>query len=503
MKTNKHLLHFLSFTIILVITVAVNTLDAVAQEPIQWAPQDRIPGYDPLVNTPYLIADQNRTVHAFNSTWIENEKVIVYSQWTLEQGWTEPIDILLPPLKQQIRFKGAILDEAGLVNLLFFSGDDQAANIYYSSAPMVHAGGAPAWSTPIVVGDQAKTPDEAAFVMNSQNQIFVLYSSNSDDRTGLYFTYSTNDNRTAWSAPTPMFLTYGDGLFPFFLRMYVDSQDGIHALWNVNDESGLSQAFYYAKLEAGQVEWSDPIQFDAGGLNQPSITEYGDTLILIYHDEGESGLTRYMRQSPDGGKTWTEKIRLFPHVGSNGPPTLVTDSNNVLHMFFGNRVTSNSGATIMGIWHSIWDGGRWSFPQAVVSGPSIKDDIGGNGFDPSFAKAIVSQGNTILVAWRSDPQAGVNGAWYSYTTLDTPELPIVALPTPPVTVYATPTATVTPPPTPTPTPLLLPTATRQNEEVAANSSADNPAIALIFGAIPVVLLISVVFVVHHLRRSLN
>jgi len=496
---DRYSLRFISFVIALLIIVGASNLSLVAQGPLQWSPQDRIPGYDPLVNTPYLIADQNRTVHAFNSNWIEDQQVIVYSQWTLEQGWTEPIDILLPQLHQQIRLKGAILDQAGLVHLLFFSGDDRTANIYYSSAPLVHAGRARAWSKPRVIGDRARTPDEAAFVMNSKNQLFMLYSSDSAGP-GLYYTYST-DEGTTWSEPVPMFLTYSNELFPFFLQMYVDKQDGVHALWNVNNPSGLGEAFYYAKSEAGQVEWNEPIKFEAGGLNQQSIIEYENELMLIYHADGEGGLTRYMRRSRDGGRTWTEKIRLFPHVGSNGPASLVIDSNNVLHMLFGNRVTVGN-QIIHGMWHSVWLGAVWSTPEAVVSGPSIidLDEIGGEGFDPSFANAIVSQGNVILTTWSTDPAAGQNGAWYSYTTLDTSELPIVPQPE----FSATPTATLTvtsTPPSPTPPAPLPPVVVERKEEVSASSFASNPAAPLIYGTVPVVLLLSVVFVVRRLRRN--
>lgn len=425
---DRYWVRFVGLAIAFPLFFWASSLNLVAQESLQWSPQNLIPGYDPLTNTPYLLVDQNRTVHAFNSTWMENQQVIVYSQWTLEQGWTDPIDIILPQLKNQIRLKGAILDKGGLVHLLYFSGDDQVANIYYSSAPLARAGDAHAWSPPLIVGHQARTPDEAAIVMNSKKQLFIIYSSNLEG-TGLYFSYS-NDQGATWSEPAPIFLTYNNELFPFFLQMYLDEQDGVHALWNVNNRRGMSESFYYTKLEAGQLDWNEPIQFEAGGLNEHAIVEYENELILIFHDNGEYGLTRYMQRSQDGGRTWTKKVQLFPHVGTNGPVSFVTDSNNVLHMFFGNRVTDEDGKILHGLWHSVWNGDRWSDPLAIVSGPAIIDDIGGDGFDPSFANAVVSQGDVILVTWSTDPNAGFNGIWYSYATVDAPELPVIPLITP-------------------------------------------------------------------------
>ena len=63
-------------------------------------------------------------------------------------------------------------------------------------------------------------------------------------------------------------------------------------------------------------------------------------------------------------------------------------------------------------------------------GPQIKDDIGGDGFDPRSARAVVSNGNLVMVTWGTDGAAGENGAWYSYNHLDTPEFVSQPLPLP-------------------------------------------------------------------------
>jgi hypothetical protein len=491
----KYLFCLLAFALVALLTLGAASAAVMAQEHTQWSPQDHIPGYDPLTKSPYLVADQNRTVHAFNSVWIEDLKVIMYSQWTIENGWTEPIDILLPQLKAEARLKGAVLDHAGTVHLMFFSGDEVEANVYYSAAPLAHAGRASAWSKPKVIGSQARTPDEAAMVMDSKNRLFVLYSGDLDG-VGLYFTYST-DGGNSWSEPTLMFLTYLDGLFPYQLKMYVDKKDSVHAIWNVNNESGRAEALYYAKLEAGQREWNEPIQLETGILNEPSITEYQGELFIIQHTV--TSVARHMRRSFDGGQTWTEPVQLFPHIGTNGPASIVVDSNNVMHMFFGNRLNREGEAALHGLWHSVWQGASWSFPEAVVSGVAITDDTRGKGFDPADARAVVSQGNVVLVTWDTDPAQGVNGAWYSYTVLDAPELPVVTLPIPTPTPMPSPTATATPlAPTPTASPKPVPI--DQDDEVLGKSAINHPATPLILGTVPVALLIATAIIVritHH------
>jgi hypothetical protein len=85
------------------------------------------------------------------------------------------------------------------------------------------------------------------------------------------------------------------------------------------------------------------------------------------------------------------------------------------------------------MWHSTWRDNRWIEPDAVVKGLAVADPVGNTSFDPFEARAIVSQGNVILVTWRTDPGSSKkpNGIWYSYTSLDTPELPVVPLSTAP------------------------------------------------------------------------
>jgi hypothetical protein len=67
-------------------------------------------------------------------------------------------------------------------------------------------------------------------------------------------------------------------------------------------------------------------------------------------------------------------------------------------------------------------------PEAVVKGPSASDPIGDKSFDPFAASAVISQGNVILVTWRTDPGLNANGVWYSYKVLDIPASPVTPPP---------------------------------------------------------------------------
>ena len=487
----------LAFMVVIIIVAA----PLLAQEEYQWSTQRRIPGYAADSRTPILFADQNQTVHAFASTWIEDDKVIVYSQWTKNTGWTSPLDIILPQFKRHARVKDAFLDQNGLVHLVFFSGDEEQAGIFYSNAPLSDAGRAPAWSTPKLIGENAEAfPEVASLVGDSEGRIFVLFSATRPSP-GLYATH-TLDGGDNWSEPIPMFLTYRNGHKPNALKMVVDDENNLFAVWDEVDDAGNSRGVYFARFNAGDADWSEPVQLSAETVSTPdapTIIKYNDELFVIFHNM-DGSQTRYMVRSSDGGKSWSEKTRLFPHVGSNGEASLVVDNNNVLHMLFGNRVTLNNGATIYGMWHSTWEGEGWSTPQAIVSGPRVADLERGNGFDPSFANALVSQGNLILVTWVSDPAAGQNGVWYSHTTVDAPELavktgPILEQTTAAVTSDMEQSSITADPTTP-----VLRVVSPQAEPVSTDAS---PMAPLVIGLVPVLLLVLAIPIVQLLRHKLR
>ncbi|MEZ4613181.1 MAG: hypothetical protein R2838_23575 [Caldilineaceae bacterium] len=94
----------------------------------QWMPQQRVPGYGDDTLPPVLLADRSRTVHAFTDQVVEDEPsqhAVVYSRWTLDDGWTEPVDVVLSPLKNYAQVLGVQMDDEGWIHLLFYGGSDE------------------------------------------------------------------------------------------------------------------------------------------------------------------------------------------------------------------------------------------------------------------------------------------------------------------------------------------------------------------------------------------
>lgn len=483
----------------LLLIVGVSPRMVVAQQS-RWSPAERILDFEAGTWPPLMVADQNRTVHAFSSQWLggdddETVRAIMYNKWTLEQGWSAPVDIMLSPFKNDARLTGVFLDQTGIIHLTFFGGDGTEAYIYYTKALARDAGRAGAWSTPFFV-DVAGDPELASVIGDDKGNLAIIYSG-SQEGYGLYTIYSSDGGDT-WTDPASTFLTYSDELFPVVLKLSLGQSGLIHAVWDVRTPAGQGRQINYAKLDLVNQEWSEPVllaEVETGyGILNPAVIEHDGEVFVGY-----SGIV--IQRSRDGGQTWTDPVKPFRHVGVNGIMSFVEDSSDNLHLLWAQRISGNPD--IHGTWHSVWQDGRWSEPEAVISGPQVPDQEGDKAFDPFEVRAIVSQGNMLLVTWRMDPGLNANGVWYSYLPLNADELPVVELPvTPPQTLPPTSSSvsvTMVTPPSPTPTSTPRPVFTNPSlNSTNASLKDNNPIIPLLIGLVPVILLISVII----LRSSL-
>jgi hypothetical protein len=500
-----HMFRFIELVVVLLTSLGISNFAVSAQQPGQWSPDEQIPGYLDDTLTPYLLADQNRTVHAFVSQWVgveDPQLAIVYRQWSLDRGWTPPVDILLPP-DGEAQIYGAFLDQIGVMHLIFWGGTARAANIYYSRAQIYSADRAPAWSTPELIGENALQPGSAALAGDNNGNLVIIYSGNIVGN-GVYALYSSDSGDT-WSEPEPIFLTYNPELVPFSLRLYMGQAGQLHAVWNVVTSTGIDMSVHYARLDVASQQWSDPFLLEQRidkegffGPSFPAIVDNGDHVVVMYNsgnpvsggavDAGRPVMR--VRMSADGGRTWSDPITPFPrHVGRSGEHSLVVDSNHFVHALFMQRIelSVNGKYTVIdGPWHSVLRGERWSEPEQFITRLS-----------PSDIRAVVSQGNVLLVTWREDPGAGQKGVWYSYTNLDAPELAVVLLPTPTAVPTATPTLTAMPIDiNPTPPPGLE---VALHEPVPSGDSGD-PGRSLMRGVMPVILVLAGIIVVRQVSR---
>ena len=421
---------FYAFGLLLVLISVQYQLPAphLASNQSLWSPPQTIPLYHTETWPPVLIADQNRTVHAFSSQWLTLEDslpmlVVFYNQWTLERGWTIPVDIIILP-GMEARLTDAHLDKNGILHVVFWGGDSTGADIYYSNAPVSMAGMASAWSLPLVIGRTAGDPENAVFTEDSQGNLYIIYTGQAIGN-GLYVVKSQNGGES-WSAASPIYSARSAAPIISQVQTLEGASGTLHVIWGVYNLLSQGRGIYYSHSTDG-IEWSEPTLIadvqDGLGTQTPKLMEHDTKLVTLYN----VALKIIMRSSSDEGKTWDDPSVIFPrHVGVNGTISLVTDSNNDLHLFFGQRIPGRPD--IHGMWHSTFENDRWTEPEGIVKGPKVYDLEGYTAFDPNTARAIVSQGNVILVTWRTDPGSKGNGVWFSYKKLDGPELPVTPWP---------------------------------------------------------------------------
>jgi hypothetical protein len=495
---SKNLFRLAARGFLLLVLLGSSPILLQAQQAGPWSPQARIPEYEDLTETPpFLIADENMTVHVFNSQALElnrnnSPRAVFYRQWTPDKGWTDPIDVILNPDSNSLDLLDVYLDEQGMVHLLIQMG---TKGLYYTKADLALAGRAASWSRPVLLDEQAAAmttgvPFVAAINGDGGDEIVVLYSGLRDGN-GMYALHSTNQGDT-WGAPTTIYLTGDEEILPVAPKLAMGGSGSMHAVWSSFNEDGSGGPGYYAQLDVENGRWQSLIELDTPGIRTPNAIEYGDDIIVTYYHHNEN--KNWWRKSSDGGQTWSQPSLIAPlHRGTNGFTSFAIDSNNDLHLFFGQRIDDNNH----GMWHTLWTGNGWAEISPVVRGAQVRDREGGQGFDPHSARSVIINGNHLLVTWVTDGFAGLNGAWYSFTTLAAPELPRLPLvsPTPIIANDDPATDFVIAPEA------LIPTRhTLADEQQALDSAITHPSNPLLISLLPVVALIAGVVVVWQLRR---
>lgn len=489
--TLKNLFYLIGVTglVLFLSGVAYSTVEA--QEPLQWAYQKRIPWHHDSSQPPVLVADRNDTVHAFNMqvlSEIDTQKAIFHRTWTLEDGWSEPTDVILGPARyHDPKILGAFLDQNDIVHVAYFIGNELSADLYYTRAPISLAGDARAWLPGQRLMAEVAGPFAFGEVIGDGRDFVMIVFESKRDGVGAYEVHS-NDGGKTWSEIVPFHLVYSDELWPAAFDMDVDPQGLVHISFSVWNNRGRGAEILYTNYEPTTNVWlppvtiavQDPTDYEA---DWPSIKSYDGELILVYQDGNPA--TRWMRRSQDNGVTWSLPERPWPHVGEYRDAIMIEDSDNVLHLLTGNRTAD----CCHGMWHAVWQGDKWSDLVPVVMGPKSVH------FDPSGPEAVIVQGNTLLVTWWTDTGHKYrNGAWYSYTQLDSPKLPLLAPFVPTATPTATPVVITSIGAEPTATPRRV---VATNFDMAPPPPPGNPALPIFISSFAAMILAGLLIFVHN------
>src|SRR5689334_18330423 len=333
----------LRYALPLFLLLFANVLQPQAQGEYFWSEQQKIPDYP--ANTeepPYLIADQNNTIHAFNAQPLQLEdenspKSIFYRQWTKDGGWTNPNDIIYNSAGGNLDILGVASNSSGVVYLIY---QQDFYNIYFTSADLANAGNSTAWASPVLIASQATHVSTgyqivASIAADDQGNIVVIYSG-SEFGKGLYSVISI-DGGINWSDPYPVYLTGDETVVVTDPALFLGKSGNFHAVWTTFLNDGSAGSGYYGRLDANTKAWTNPTALDEPGIRTPDVIEYDGKIIVSYYHANVNG--DWWRISNDDGNSWSLPSQFSSrHLGTNGRVSFVVDSNNNLYGFFGERI---------------------------------------------------------------------------------------------------------------------------------------------------------------------
>lgn len=354
---------------------------------------------------------------------------LFYSRWDGE-SWTEPTDVISVPDDTIVDFPSVTIDSNNWLHVVW-SG---LKNIYYSNAPSWQAYSAQAWSKPGVLTENSARSAwmNSITVGKAKGDLHVAYATRGQEA-GVYYTRST-DSGTDWTIPVKLSVAFDDAENSFSgVKIILDGDGCLHAVWQTNQNEGYGQAIYYARsIDHGET-WSQPVQLGYRGPNDfdvgiPNIVARGNSeLHLIYH-AGTRPIGRYHRISRDGGETWSDPTPILMDMeGINGYVVPVVDGTGQMHLIINLRTRNTQ---VVGIYYSRWLETGWSPVRPLATDAPY-------GPTAHYTEATVGSGNELHVVWT---QLQLGEIWQLRGTIAdvTPE-PTLPRPTPTTTPVPSPT----------------------------------------------------------------
>ncbi len=423
---NKRVLFSALLTAFVLSAGRPTAVQGAAVMPYTWPAPQRIPEYYDMLRAPILVADRNRTVYAFDLERSGTQSyALMLRTWTIAAGWSTPVDVMLPAfLGIAPELQGVYLGDDGILRVTYYGGTQTEGSIFYSQAYASEAASSLVWSEAVPVGDNAGPVASAVIGRIGQDGLVIAYAGDRQGQ-GLYVTYSS-DGGASWTEPAMVARSSSSDAYVGGVSLETDDRGQVHIVWDTLDGSGKGIEVGYVRLDADMGGWDQPARLarndtDLESVGAATIVSEGEHLITVYQDGYPP--TRWMRESHDGGATWSPPVRPFPHVGGYGAAILLKDSAGQIHIVLGNRLPSPE---IHGMWYSRLVDNQWLPLEPIISGQVS------SGFDPCCPQAVISQGNVLLATWPHNVrQEFLTGAWYSYTLIDAAEDAVVAPPAPP------------------------------------------------------------------------
>lgn len=318
---------------------------------------------------------------------------LYYTRWNGKR-WLQPVDVEAI-LQGNIYFPSAVVDNKGILHVIWSQGNSQFLDLMYSQVPADKAEDVRMWSKPVSLVSNVYSYDYPSGISaDSTGGLHIVYY-RLGPAPGVY-AINSMDGGQNWSYPVLIYANKSDfgsddGSLP--VRLAIDKKDRLHATWTRYDISGNGKAIYYSQSTDLGKTWSLPFEvaFWRPGYYETdwlSVGVVGDTIYLEW--EGGPVARSNERISKDGGLTWSDEKVIFPNlVGENGWADLVTDSSDQLYQIVVKRILGVK-AGVYGTWYSELKNGQWDTPMLIdPKSFDFYDNI--NSLDANGVRSLLNQ----------------------------------------------------------------------------------------------------------------
>jgi len=409
---------------------------------------------------PDLAVDGKGHVHV---VWCETERSeteagmmerVYYAAWDGNE-WSRPNDVV--PVNPHIIRNALAIDRFDNLHLIIRYGQVGGLQDFLKWAPADQARSAASWSEPrrIDVNGYAYMSDLA---IDSRGVMHLVLDDRGETESAicldgcadLYYRQS-EDNGQTWSYPLNLSRSPVGVSRP---QIEIDTSDTIHITWDEGWDrlSGLGEpasGSYTFSTDGGKT-WSPvtSVTYPDSTVAQLTVASDGHGGVMIVW-RGTSREEIYYQWSTDGGHSWgapfsIPKIFARPWTTPFDMYDMAADSAGHIHLLAVGRESQSSDA-LLGVYHLVWDGVRWSPPARVFATPELY---------PEYPKIVVHEGNQLHTVWFTREEDVWSEevdkeVWYSHSQSSALRQAVAPLLTP-TPKPATPTPTVAPTVTPYP-----------------------------------------------------
>ena len=346
------------------------------------------------IHKPFVVSDSYGNVHVFWSVispGVNGIDLIFYARLDAK-GWTTPVDVVAASPARAPRAT------VGPDDYIYLTWNGSGGG-YYSTVPITSADTVNDWSEPILL---ANSNIHASIITAPSGAVHLAYPGN--NQPGI-FEQVLEPNSVDWSSPRTISLNSLINTSADWVQITASDDGRLHVVWTefYSPDHWPPRGVFYTGSTDGGYGWSAPMLLAGDGFDQINVVAQDDNNIHVFWN-GQAGVGgRYHRQSPDGGRTWSETLEIVPAGtgGTEGPPQVVVDQAGTIHL-----ITTYGGCT----WYTYLKDQLWG-PSVCISG---EEALASNYIEePSMT---ISEGNKLHVVFWDDRRR----LWY--TTKETEAL---------------------------------------------------------------------------------